>query len=39
VPDLSQLQDTLGSKPVMALDEILDDIIRWKRQQRKAGET
>jgi UDP-glucose 4-epimerase len=33
VPDLSRLQSMLGRKPTMPLGEILDDIIRWKREQ------
>jgi len=35
VPDLTRLVETIGLKPSMPLDEILDDIIRWKRTQRK----
>jgi UDP-glucose 4-epimerase len=35
VPDLTRLVETIGLKPSMPLDEILDDIIRWKRAQRK----
>jgi len=35
VPDVSRLAETLGFKPQMSLGEILDDIIRWKREQRK----
>jgi UDP-glucose 4-epimerase len=34
VPDVSRLAATIGSKPMMTLGEILDDIIRWKREQR-----
>lgn len=34
VPDVSRLAETLGFKPQMSLGEILDDIIRWKREQR-----
>jgi UDP-glucose 4-epimerase len=33
VPDLSRLTATLGTKPQMSLGEILDDIIRSKRQE------
>ena len=33
VPDVSRLEKMLGKKPVMTLGEILDDIIRWKREQ------
>ena len=36
VPDLTRLSDTLGTKPSMPLGDILDDIIRWKREQRKS---
>ena len=31
VPNLTRLEETIGSKPRMSLGEILDDIIRWKR--------
>jgi len=31
VPDVSRLEAALGTKPRMTLGEILDDIIRWKR--------
>ena len=34
VPDVSRLAATIGCKPTMTLGEILDDIIRWKREQR-----
>lgn len=34
VPDLARLEQTLGGKPHMPLGEILDDIIRHKRQSR-----
>ena len=37
VPDVSRLDATIGYKPSMTLGEILDDIIRWKREQRDAG--
>ena len=33
VPDVSRLEKTLGRKPTMSLGAILDDIIRWKREQ------
>ncbi|MBT4867961.1 MAG: NAD-dependent epimerase/dehydratase family protein [Planctomycetaceae bacterium] len=36
VPDLARLQETLGRRPNMSLGGILDDIIRWKREQRAA---
>ena len=36
VPDLTRLQETLGRRPTMSLGGILDDIIRWKREQRAA---
>jgi UDP-glucose 4-epimerase len=32
VPDLTRLEQTIGSKPVMPLTAILDDILRWKRE-------
>lgn len=32
VPDLSRLEEVLQSKPSLGLDEILDDIIAWKRK-------
>lgn len=35
VPDMTRLEKTLGWKPAMPLGEILDDIIRWKRQRRE----
>lgn len=31
VPDLSRLEATLGRKPVRTLDDILKDIINWKK--------
>ncbi len=34
VPDVTRLYDTIGTKPVMTLGAILDDIIRWKRAER-----
>jgi UDP-glucose 4-epimerase len=33
VPDVSRLESTIGYKPSLTLGEILDDIIRWKRDQ------
>lgn len=33
VPDISKLERTLGRKPQLPLDAILDDIIAWKRAQ------
>lgn len=33
VPDVSRLEKMLGQKPTMTLGAILDDIIRWKRDQ------
>lgn len=32
VPDVSKLERTLGFKPRLTLDEILDDVISWKRE-------
>jgi UDP-glucose 4-epimerase len=37
VPDVTKLGTTLGKKPSMKLEEILDDIIRWKRTQRETA--
>lgn len=37
VPDVSRLEATIGYKPTMTLGEILDDIIRWKREQVEPG--
>jgi len=31
VPNLNRLMETIGRKPAMPLEDILDDIIRWKR--------
>ena len=31
VPNVDRLYGTIGIKPVMTLDQILDDIIRWKK--------
>ena len=33
VPDVSRLEKMLGTKPTMPLSAILDDIIRWKKEQ------
>lgn len=38
VPDLTRLQETLGTKPSMSLGEILDDIIHWKKQHRQKSD-
>lgn len=36
VPDVSRLAETIHKKPEMTLDEILDDIVAWKKAaQRK----
>ena len=32
VPNVSRLFETIGQKPTSTLDDILDDIIRWKRE-------
>lgn len=32
VPNVNRLLETIGRKPTTALDEILDDIIHWKRE-------
>lgn len=37
VPDVSRLAATIGYKPSMTLGAILDDIIRWKREQRDSN--
>lgn len=37
VPNVSKLHRALGFKPSKDLDEILDDIIAWKREQLEAG--
>ncbi|WP_240928046.1 NAD-dependent epimerase/dehydratase family protein [Thalassoroseus pseudoceratinae] len=34
VPCLDRLQSVLGMKPSLSLGEILDDIIRWKREHK-----
>lgn len=39
VPDVSRLETTIGYKPTMTLGAILDDIIRWKREQHAADRT
>lgn len=31
VPNVDRLFDTIGQKPMMTLDQILDDIIQWKK--------
>jgi nucleoside-diphosphate-sugar epimerase len=31
VPDVTRLKETLGAAPSLPLNEILDDVIRWKR--------
>jgi UDP-glucose 4-epimerase len=36
VPDLSRLKETIGRAPGMSLGQILDDIIAWKRERRRA---
>lgn len=37
VPSVDLLQQTLGRKPIMTLDQILDDIIAWKTKARDCG--
>jgi len=34
VPDVTRLEQTLGSKPSASLGQILDDVIAWKRSLR-----
>ncbi|MEW4528737.1 NAD-dependent epimerase/dehydratase family protein [Maioricimonas sp. JC845] len=36
VPDVSRLEETIGRRPRMTLGEILDDVIRWKRELRNS---
>jgi UDP-glucose 4-epimerase len=36
VPDVSRLKETIGRKPSMPLGAILDDIVEWKRRERRA---
>lgn len=36
VPCVDRLFETIGTKPVMTLDSILEDIIRWKRETLQA---
>jgi len=33
VPDVTRLEQTIGTKPSLPLGKILDDIIEWKRRQ------
>jgi UDP-glucose 4-epimerase len=37
VPDVSRLRDTLGRVPTATLDEILDEILKWKRSEGSAS--
>jgi len=37
VPDLTRLAETIGTKPSLKLEKILDDIIAWKRSERNEG--
>lgn len=37
VPSVDLLQQTIGRKPVMTLDQILEDIIAWKTKARDCG--
>ena len=37
VPNVTRLLETIGRKPLTGLDEILDDIIRWKRETLAAA--
>jgi UDP-glucose 4-epimerase len=37
VPCVDLLQHTIGRKPVMTLDQILEDIIAWKTKTRDCG--
>lgn len=38
VPDVGRLEEILGRKPSMTLEEILDDIIAWKRRELSLAE-
>ena len=38
VPEVDKLERAIGSKPNMTLDEILDDIIAWRRAGRPDGD-
>ena len=38
VPEVDKLERAIGSKPSMTLDEILDDIIAWRRAGRPDGD-
>ncbi|MFQ5730951.1 MAG: NAD-dependent epimerase/dehydratase family protein [Planctomycetaceae bacterium] len=38
VPDVSRLAATIGSKPTMPLEDILDSVIRWKREECGPGD-
>ena len=38
VPEVDKLEQAIGSKPSMTLDEILDDIIAWRRAGRSDGD-
>ena len=38
VPEVDKLEQAIGSKPSMTLDEILDDIIAWRRVGRSDGD-
>lgn len=37
VPCLDRLEATIGRKPRMPLGQILDDVIAWKREQRRSA--
>jgi len=34
VPDLTRLEQTIGRKPSLPLEQILDEIVQWKRAQQ-----
>ena len=38
MPEVDKLEQAIGSKPSMTLDEILDDIIAWRRAGRSGGD-
>ncbi len=39
VPDTTRLESAIAMKPGRSLDDILSDIIRWKRELREQGKT
>jgi UDP-glucose 4-epimerase len=37
VPDLTRVRELIGYRPQRTLDEIIKEVIAWKRQERAAG--